>query len=387
MTHVHIAYLLPNGLLARAAVSLDAPRIALPLPPAPPVVEPPPVDPERWTLVPDGTLVTGAIETLVGANPVQQDGIICLHKNTFPECEWRRAEGADLLHWADASRFPGDRGWWIEPAPVWCFDEFLSGMSALTENATLVDFHNNTTNRWRQTNTMYGIVGGGVCVQFDPRFPGQYTDMSLQGTPQWAPAGYEKQWTRHDGWSKWQYIVTPLTAKGVIPWGDPSMDIVIQDVESGPQPPGAPLPFVPCPRPLTTEPEQPQEPDMTASDIRRYVNELSDEYLFGAVKRFHDEVVLERDRPKDSIITAADGSDMWTGDVTTGGANGYFVRSYIIEYLINRDVGKNSLDASVAGFEAAKRSYQQAVGIIPPVTQAPFRGPISAEGRDFVAPV
>jgi hypothetical protein len=57
MTRAHLAYLLPTGLLARAAVSLDAPRIALPLPPAPPVVEPPPVLPDiEWTTDPDGVV-------------------------------------------------------------------------------------------------------------------------------------------------------------------------------------------------------------------------------------------------------------------------------------------------------------------------------------------
>jgi hypothetical protein len=155
-------------------------------------------------------------------------------------------------------------------------------------------------------------------------------------------------------------------------------------------PPRRPSPYAPilAAQPVTP-PTPPTEPDMTAADIRRYVNELADEYLFGALKRFHDEVVLERDRPKDSIIPAANGADMWTGDVTTGGANGYFCRSYISEYLIARDAGKNPLDASVAGFEAAKASYQRAVGIVapqPPVSSAPFRAPISAEGREFVAP-
>jgi hypothetical protein len=387
--NVRVAYLRVDGTLARAKVPLTDSRGPLPLPPVPPAPEPP--DPDRWSFVPDGTLVTGAIETLIGANPVRQGEIICLHKNTFPECEWRRVDfdgivGELLLHWADASRFPGDRGWWIEPAPTWCLDTFKSGEKAVTEHATLVDFHNSKTNRWRQTNTMYGIKGGGVCIQFDPRFPGQYTDMSKQGTAQWAPAGYEKQWTRNDGWSKWQYIVTPLTAKGVIPWGDPSMDIVIQSVESGPQPPGAPLPFVPCPRPLEPVTPQPPETDMTHDDIRRYISELDDKTLFGAMERFHNEV-LPRDRPMDSLILSAEGSNMWTGDVVTGGANGYMMRSYISEYIIHRDMGRNKDQANGDGYDKAIASYNKAVGITPPVTQAPFRGPISAEGRDFVAPV
>jgi hypothetical protein len=43
--------------MTRAAVSLDAPRMALPLPPAPPVVEPPPVLPDiPWTTDPHGVV-------------------------------------------------------------------------------------------------------------------------------------------------------------------------------------------------------------------------------------------------------------------------------------------------------------------------------------------
>ena len=44
---------------------------------------------------------------------------------------------------------------------------------------------------------------------------------------------------------------------------------------------------------------------MTAADIRRYVGALTDDLVFGALQRFHDEV-LPRDRPKDGVIKAAD---------------------------------------------------------------------------------
>jgi hypothetical protein len=256
---------------------LEPADFAAPKPPDP-KPEPPAPDPNRWTVVPHGTLVTGALRVLLGDHPNQQGDIICLNKNTHPEAEWRKRVAGRLYHWADASRFPGDRGWWIEPAPLWVVDAFASGSEFDTENATLVDFHNNTTNRWRQTNTLYGTVGGGVLVQFDPRFPGQYTDMSKQGTPAWAPAGYEKQWVLPDGSAKWQYIVTPLAAKGRIPWGDPSMDVVIQKAENGPRTgPATPQPFIPCPRPLTTTPapqpnptDPPEPPPMpdTKPDLR-----------------------------------------------------------------------------------------------------------------------
>jgi hypothetical protein len=386
MTRAHVAFLLPTGLLARAAVDLSAPPITLPLPPAPPVVEPPPVDPHRWDFVPDGTLVTGAIETLVGANPVQQDGIICQHKNTFPECEWRRVGGEMLLHWADASRFPGDRGWWIEPAPIWCFDEFFSGDAVATFNATLVDFHNNTTNRWTQCNTMRGIVGGGVCVQFDPRFPNQYTDMSLQGTDKWAPAGYEKQWTRHDGWSRWEYWVTPLTAKGVIPWGDPSMDVMIDHAENGPQPPSAPLPFVPCPRPLAAEPPPIEEPDVMLLP--------NDEQMVNAMRRLHIEGYMGElmraggifespnpeasqirdERPTAQGVVIDDFSlSVWTGRYVT-----YFTQQTDDHH--ERAIRAVLTDLHNSDEARQKRGEQ-------PVQPSAFRGPISAEGRDFVAPV
>lgn len=102
---------------------------------------------------------------------------------------------------------------------------------------------------------------------------------------------------------------------------------------------------------------------MNAEDLRRYASELQDGHLFGALKRFHDEVLLPRDRPKDEIIKNGDNQDMWTGDVMTGGANGYFVRAYMTEYFVARDAGMNDLDASVKGFEAASKSYKKAVGL------------------------
>ena len=57
MTRAHLAYLTPTGLLARAAVDLSAPRLALPLPPAPPVVVPPqPLPDIPWTTDPHGVV-------------------------------------------------------------------------------------------------------------------------------------------------------------------------------------------------------------------------------------------------------------------------------------------------------------------------------------------
>ena len=76
---------------------------------------------------------------------------------------------------------------------------------------------------------------------------------------------------------------------------------------------------------------------------------------------------------------------MWTGDVFTGGANGYFVRAYVSEYPIARDAGQNPLDSSVAGFEAAKQAYTNLVNPPPPEPGA-LRGPIGTDQRFFTVP-
>lgn len=355
---------------------------------------PKPAD-DAFDVVPAGTLVQDAIACLIGTSPNQQGEIVCLPKNTHPEAEWRRVTAfGELLHWADASRFPGDPGWWIDPAPVWAMDTFRSGVAVSTEHAQIVDLRPGVTpNRWRQTNTLYGLKGGGVLVQFDPRFSGQYTDMSKQGTAAWAPAGYEKQWVLRDGRAKWQYIVTPLTAKGRIPWGDPSMDVVIQEAENGPTPPGPrpPQPFIPCPRPLASTPQpkpEPKMPSATAAQIAEFVAQLNDPILLGARQRYRDEVLLPRDRV--SAATDGDGQPGNHTDMMTGGAAMFFDRSYVRDYLIARIKGADVMGASVAGLIGAADAYRRAVGIVTPTqpgTPRPaFSGPIATSGRDFVTP-
>lgn len=136
------------------------------------------------------------------------------------------------------------------------------------------------------------------------------------------------------------------------------------------------------------QPKPPQEPGMTAADIRRYVGALDDPLVFGALQRFHNEV-LPRDRPKDGVIASGADTDMWTGDVVTGGANGYFVRSYISEYLIAMSTGRTAAQASGDGYDKAIAAYMQVVNPPPPTTAppaGPFRGPLTRDGRDFVAP-
>jgi hypothetical protein len=136
---------------------------------------------------------------------------------------------------------------------------------------------------------------------------------------------------------------------------------------------------------LTTEPEPPQEPSMTDDEIRRYTAALDDPLVFGALQRFHNEV-LPRDRPADPVMTA-DGGVFNTSDVVTGGAFAYFVRKYVSEAIIAQGHGRTAAQASGDGYDAAFKAYTNVVNPPPPPVQGPFRGPISAEGRDFVAPV
>lgn len=100
---------------------------------------------------------------------------------------------------------------------------------------------------------------------------------------------------------------------------------------------------------------------MTEEEIRKWSRELQDTPLFGAMQRYHNEV-LPRDRPLDSIVKNADGTDMWTGDVVTGGANAYLVRSMMGEYYIARSKGRNADQALGDGFDAAIKSYNQGPG-------------------------
>lgn len=121
---------------------------------------------------------------------------------------------------------------------------------------------------------------------------------------------------------------------------------------------------------------------MTSADIRRYMGDLTNDLLFGAIQRFHNEV-LPRDRPRDGVIPAADNSEMWTGDVVTGGANGYLMRSYVSEFIIARDAGRTAAQASGDGYDAAFKAYTNAVNPPPPPEPGELKGPIGVAGRDF----
>jgi hypothetical protein len=103
------------------------------------------------------------------------------------------------------------------------------------------------------------------------------------------------------------------------------------------------------------------EDDMTQADLERWTAAITDPMLFGALERWHNEV-LPRDRPKDSIIKNGDNTDMWTGDVVTGGANGYFIRAQMLHYYIACSKGRPTDQAWGDGYDAAMRSYNKAVG-------------------------
>ena len=152
--------------------------------------------------------------------------------------------------------------------------------------------------------------------------------------------------------------------------------------EPGPEPPEPPDPTPPEP------PIPPAGDDMTAADIRRYVGALTDDLVFGALQRYHDEV-LPRDRPKDSIIPAADDGELWTGDVVTGGANGYLLRAYVSEAIIAMHQGRTPAQASGDGYDAAFKAYTNVVNPPPPPTPvAPgtLRGPIGIDRRFLTVP-
>ena len=108
---------------------------------------------------------------------------------------------------------------------------------------------------------------------------------------------------------------------------------------------------------------------MTEDDLRRWAAEIPDSApagdptptLFGAMQRYHDEV-LPRDRPKDGVIKNADGTDMWTGDVVTGGAMGYFVRGIMTDYFINRSKGQPFNSAWPNAYNTAFGGYKKATG-------------------------
>jgi hypothetical protein len=115
--------------------------------------------------------------------------------------------------------------------------------------------------------------------------------------------------------------------------------------------------------PTTPKPPNPKPPipgdDMTHEQLRGYMTALNDPLIFGALARFHNEV-LPRDRPVDPVKTA-EGGPFNTSDVVTGGAMGYFLRRYCAEAAIAMDKGRTPEQASGDGYDAAIKSYRDVV--------------------------
>lgn len=233
---LRVAYFDPLGVPVYASVDTSQPAVSL----APKPVE------DRWALVPDGTVITHAMRALWGDTPSRSaDGKrIYFAKNQPPQGEWRElAADGTVYHLFDQSRGEdvptGSRkGWYLTPRDCckWAKDTFTSGES-FTVHGEKVEFDTGARVRWTHTITLYGLKAGGVMVRFDPRFPGMY-----------EPAGYEHHYNRLDGGVRWEFLVTPKAAQGVIPWGNPSMDVLRQEAEAQATP-GQPTPaYVEAPR-------------------------------------------------------------------------------------------------------------------------------------------
>jgi hypothetical protein len=152
-------------------------------------------------------------------------------------------------------------------------------------------------------------------------------------------------------------------------------------------------PVPPLPTDPIDPPDPPDEDEMTHDDVRRYAAAIGNELLFGAYKRFHDEV-LARDRALDSVIKSAaydpahpdaQEGQMWTGDFTTGGAMSIFTRAYMPEAIIAQDKGRTPEQASGDGYDKGIAAYRKTVGITPPTqpVSGELNGPIGTSGREF----
>lgn len=216
------------------------PRVSL----TPPVVVPPPVDP--FAFVPDGTLVESAVKLLVGQD-VPDGTVICIHKNgTHPndQHEWRKVVRPRILHWGDASRFPGDKGWYNTPitACEWARTTFLSGERFGPFEGHIVDLNhpNDEPTFWRHRYRMFATVGGGVCVEVDPR---PFDALYGKG---WK---YERHYNLPDGRVRFEEWFTPAAGQA---------DVRLRQIDDVAHP-GTPAPFVPSFRP--------EEDDMQAPGV------------------------------------------------------------------------------------------------------------------------
>ncbi len=165
-----------------------------------------------------------------------------------------------------------------------------------------------------------------------------------------------------------------------------------------PQPYGAILAAVPV--------TPPPGGDLSAQDIIHRVATITipPDISDGAAQRFRNEGCWERDRV---FETDSNGNPTQTPTMSRGAWSLYFNPVYYREmetriathgqptgspeqiYNIWGGWSGEALNAAIAGYRAAQppgpNDPHQPPPVLPPPT-GPFRGPISVEGRDFVAP-
>jgi hypothetical protein len=136
-----------------------------------------PVDP--FELAPDGTVVEDCFPWVFGSRPslspesTPDAGTVCIHKNV-EQYEWWSFDPISIYHDFDASRYPGDTGWYLsDTAVLWLHRRFHSGESLSVEGER-IEAKDGSRVRWQHTNHMFALKHGGVMLQFDPRFPGDY---------------------------------------------------------------------------------------------------------------------------------------------------------------------------------------------------------------------
>jgi hypothetical protein len=345
-----------------------------------------PVDP--FELAPDGTLVEDCFPWVFGSQPslspvsTPDAGTVCIHKNV-EQYEWWGFSKDYITHLFDASRFPGDPGWYIVPdkATVWMLRAFKSG-TGFTCIGERVEHATGERVDWRHTNRMFALKHGGVMLQFDPRFPGDYGMSKRYERFYWSPAKFR--------WEEWY---TPAAGQPDVLHRRIEADVVPQPTQ----------PYVECPRPVDTEPTEPSGEDMTPISEQTYLA-IPQDLRLGALARFRDEACWPRDRVSYQAhddagngLTNPDGTPIMVHDQISGGAAAlYFWPAYLgtIGAMVQNGQAPNAngwTDASVRGFEAACHSYWAGQGnphdpnwgTPPPPTATGINWPVSVSGRDF----
>jgi hypothetical protein len=385
MTVLNICYFDPLGKPVFTAVDTSRPPESMLTP------EPPQPDPTRWTLVPDGTLVVDAFASMFGNAPRSPDGRrICLHKN-INEQEWREVSGAMAFHLFDRSRYPGDVGWYLTSQwvsrPYWAADRFKSG-DTLGYVGEIVEMKDGRRNRWTHTNTLYGLRDGGTCVQFDPRFPKQ----------DYGPEKcYERQFSSPVHGARWELWYTPDTpAARALPWGDRSLDVLKQEVESGPPVPSPPQPYIECPRlsvdadPWASAPPPPDPPKEP-----KPMQLPTDTQMVNAMRRIHIEGYIGELQRAGGIFEAPDDSseiydpraarrvihiDDLSLSVWTGRYVHYFAQT------TSGDPHEQAIRAVLTDLHNSDEARSKRGETTPQPPTGRVLGPITTAGRDFEVP-